>query len=194
MTNFKQIWAIDMKNKKRLLAICPSLDNESGIYIWTREEDGIKYCYVGQSVALLNRNLSHLRGYQHIDLSLKKRGLYDKTLNPTGWSIDFFHCPETQLDEQEQKMIKEYAHMGYQFRYNHSLGGQIDKKGLELQNTNGYRRGVAYGQAKAIKEIKVFFDKYLDFVIKGTPNKIKERKFKEFEEMLKGGENDFTES
>lgn len=184
MVNFKQLWAIDMKNKKRLLAICPTLTNESGIYVWTREEDGIKYCYVGQSVALLNRNLSHLRGYQHIDISLKKRGLYDKELNPNGWCLDFFTCPHTQLDEQEQKTIKEYAGMGYQIRYQHTLGGQIDKKGLEQQNENGYRKGVAYGRKQQLKEIKNYFAKYLDFVVKGKTNKTKERKWQEFKDLM----------
>lgn len=74
--------------------------------------------------------------------------------------------------------------MGYQLR-NKTGGGQIDKVGFDTEQTGGYYKGVAYGRAKAIKEIKVFFDKYLDFVVKGKPNKTKQKKLKEFEEILK---------
>ena len=42
--------------KKELLKLNPKLNNESGIYIYTRtDEDGIKYFYVGQSVHILDR-------------------------------------------------------------------------------------------------------------------------------------------
>lgn len=179
--SFRQRWAIAQKNKQRWLKVNETLTDESGIYVLTREEDGLKYAYVGQAKHILSRLAEHLMGYQHIDLSLKKHGLWAED-NQTGWSVDFFVCND--LDQQEQKMIKEYANMGYQLR-NKTAGGQIDKKGMDLENTGGYRRGVAYGRAKAIKDIAVYFDKYLDFVIKGKPNKIKERKLQEFEDLLK---------
>lgn len=181
--NYKQRWVIDQKNKKKWLEQNPSLNDNAGIYVLTREEDGLKYAYIGQSKHILQRLAEHLRGYQHIDLSLKKHGLWNEK-NPTGWSLDFFvNCEENMLDSGEQFWIKEYASMGYQLR-NKTAGGQADKKGMDLENTGGYYKGVAYGRAKAIKEIKVFFEKYLDFVIKGKPNKIKERKLEEFREML----------
>lgn len=183
--NFKQRWSIDQKNKQRWLEQNPSLNDNAGIYVLTREENGFKFAYIGQSKHILQRLAEHLRGYQHIDKSLRKHKLWSKD-NPTGWSLDFFvNCEENMLDSGEQYWIKEYASQGYQLR-NKTAGGQVDKVGFDMENTGGYRRGVAYGRAKAIKDIAVFFDKYLDFVIKGQPNKIKERKLQEFEDLLKG--------
>ena len=46
---------------------------------------------------------------------------------------------------------------------------------------NGYDEQFLNG-----KQVKEFFDKYLDCVIKEPSNKVKERKKKEFEELLKG--------
>lgn len=180
--NYKQRWVIDQKNKKRWLEICPTLNNASGIYILTREENGFKFAYVGQAKRILERLTEHLRGYQHIDISLKKHGLWSKD-NPCGWAVDFINVPISELDRKEQELIKEYANMGYQLR-NKTAGGQIDKVGFEKEQTNGYYKGVAYGKEKQLKEIKVYFDKYLDFVIKGKPNKIKERKFEEFKNLV----------
>jgi hypothetical protein len=44
------------------------------------------------------------------------------------------------------------------------------------------------GRKNAVREVKVFFDKYLDYSVKGVSNKIKERKYNEFKEWLKDGE------
>ena len=183
--DYKQRYRIDQKNKKKWLEQNPSLNDKAGIYILTREENGFKYAYIGQSKHILQRLAEHLRGYQHIDKSLKKHKLWSKD-NPTGWSLDFFvNCEENMLDSGEQFWIKEYANMGYQLR-NKTGGGQNDKIGFDVEQVGGYYKGVAYGEKKAIKKIKVFFDKYLDFVIKGKTNKTKERKYKEFEEIVKG--------
>jgi predicted GIY-YIG superfamily endonuclease len=66
--NFRQVKAIEKKNKERLLQINPELDEESGIYFLLREdEDGFKYAYIGQAKHILTRLASHLTGYQHID-------------------------------------------------------------------------------------------------------------------------------
>lgn len=51
---------------------------------------------------------SHLTGYQHIDLSIKKRGFYSEE-NPFGWKINFIHYPVEQLDKMEQYWILEYT-------------------------------------------------------------------------------------
>ena len=48
-TNWKQLKAIEAKNKKRILAVCPDVNDESGVYILTRYESGFKYAYVGQA-------------------------------------------------------------------------------------------------------------------------------------------------
>jgi hypothetical protein len=34
--NFKQIKAIERANKERILKVCPDVDEQSGIYIFTR--------------------------------------------------------------------------------------------------------------------------------------------------------------
>ena len=64
--------AIECKNKMKLLTVNPKLDDNSGIYFLTREDENeIKYAYVGQAKHILTRLVQHLVGYQHIDLSLK---------------------------------------------------------------------------------------------------------------------------
>ena len=188
--NYKQRFAMLNKYKQKWLELNPELTNNSGIYILEREENGFKYCYIGQAVRVLERLCSHMLGYQHIDISLKKRGFYSKN-NLQGWKVSFIEVPQKDLDYQEQCFIKYYAMQGYQLRYNKTGGGQYDKKGFEQEQTNGYYKGLKKGRENQLKEIKVYFDKYIDFVIKGKPNKIKERKLKEFEELLKGEiEND----
>ena len=74
--NFRQIKAIEQKNKQRLLEVNSKLDDESGIYFLAREdEQGFRYAYVGQAVHILTGLAQHLSGYeQHIDRSLKKHG------------------------------------------------------------------------------------------------------------------------
>ena len=46
--------------------------------------------------------ISHMTGYQHIDLSLKKHGLYSDK-NPAGYKVHFLVFPEDMLNEMEQK-------------------------------------------------------------------------------------------
>ena len=184
--NYKQRWVIDQKNKQKWLEICPTLNENSGIYILTREENSFKYAYIGQAKHILTRLAEHLRGYLHIDFSLKAHGLYSNE-NKTGWSVDFAEYPESELNKQEQEYIKEYARLGYQLR-NKTTGSQDNsKKSVDAnRELGGYRRGVRQGYAKAIKEANVFFEKYLDFVIKGKTNKIKQKKLKEFKIFLGG--------
>lgn len=130
MNNYQNIAkakAIEKQNRERLLKVNPNLDDESGIYFLTREdEQGFKYAYIGQAVHILKRLAGHLVGYQHIDLSLKKHKLYSEK-NPYGWKVNFKHYPKAELDEQEQYWIKEYANAGYQLR-NKTAGGQGDGK------------------------------------------------------------------
>ena len=87
MKAYAQIKAIEANNKKRILAICPFVCERSGIYVFFREDSGIKYAYVGQAKHLLTRLAQHLGGYeQHIDRSIKKHKLWDSD-NPTGYKI-----------------------------------------------------------------------------------------------------------
>ena len=186
--NYRQRYAMLNKYKQKWLELNPKLTNNSGIYILTREENGFKYCYIGQAVRLLERLSSHMLGYQHIDISLKKRGFYSKD-NPQGWKVDFIEVPAKDLDYQEQCFIKHYAMQGYQLRYNKTGGGQFDKKGFEQEQTNGYYKGLKQGKIAILRQIKVYFDKYLDFVIKGKETKIKARKLQEFRELLDEADN-----
>ena len=103
---FRQAKAIEAKNKKKWLALNPRLDESSGIYILTRQdENGFRYAYVGQAKHILSRLSQHLSGYQHIDLSLKSHGLYSED-NPYGWGVCIQHCPVDRLNEEEQRWIK----------------------------------------------------------------------------------------
>src|SRR5699024_297905 len=96
-------------------------------FLTRTDEDGISYFYIGQAVGILSRLCSHLSGYQHIDLSIKKRGFYSEE-NPYGWKINFLCYPEKDLDKWEQYWILLYTKMGYQCRYNKTSGGQGEGK------------------------------------------------------------------
>ena len=131
--NYSQIFAIRAKNKRKILEVCPTAKDQSGIYIMTREENGFKYCYVGQAVKVLSRLADHLNGYQHIDLSIKNHKFYSAN-NPTGWKIGCLYFPEQLLDEKEQFYTMQYANAGYQMR--NKTGGDKARVNLELPKTN----------------------------------------------------------
>ena len=192
MVNMKQVYAIARNSELRWKEIYPELDHYTGIYVLTRQdENGFKYSYIGQAKDVLKRLGQHLTGYQHIDLSLKKHGLN----GAFGWKIkEIIKCTEDQLDEAEQVYIKKYANLGYQLR-NKTSGSQGEgKDGLDVEHkpSKGYYDGVEYGYNKAIKEIGILFDKYLDAVIKGDSNKIKERKLEEFLHLIRGDKDETT--
>lgn len=184
--NLRKIKAIEKENEKKLLEAFPNLENKSGIYILTRQENGFKYAYIGQSNNMLARMINHMRGYnQHIDLSLKKHGLYSST-NPEGWHVSCFVYFEGDLNEWEQFWIKKYAQFGYQL-LNKTTGSQgSEKRHLgEAKERKGYRQGVFYGYNKAKKEIALWFEKYLDYSIKQPTNKNKEKAFNKFTDFLR---------
>lgn len=165
--NYRQIKAIEAKNKKKLLAVNPKLNEQSGIYFLIRkDEEGFKYCYIGQAKHILTRLAQHLSGYQHIDLSIKKHGLYSEE-NLYGWQVNFLPFSEDKLDEKEQEYIKKYANAGYQMR-NKTSGSQGEgkKQIADYREPRGYRAGLVQGRKNASKEIAGYFDKYLDVVIK----------------------------
>lgn len=161
-TNWKQFKMIEQKNKERILAICPEITENSGIYVFQRRENDITYAYIGQAVNLLQRTAQHLSGFQHIDLSLKKRGLYDAVNNPTGWALAVYECASLELNDKEQKFIKEWAQFAQ--LYNHTTGSQGEgKRALgEAKSPKGYRDGVKQGERNVIKKIAHWFDLYLD--------------------------------
>ena len=183
--DFKQRMAILTANKKKWQKHFGEISNESGVYVITREEAGFKFCYVGQAKHILTRLAEHLSGYQHIDLSLKKHGLFGCE-NPNGWVLEMaIRYPLSELDEKEQEYIKYYANLGYQMR-NKTAGGQGQGK-VEIAETRPkktYRDGVQQGYINAQKEIQKLFEKNLVFGINGKTNKNKEKSFKKFENFL----------
>ena len=100
------------------------------------------------------------------------------------------YFPKQLLDEKERFYIELYKSKENGECYNVESGGTLGKEIIgERKEPKNYREGIAQGRKNAIKEIKVFFEKYLDFAIKGKYNKIKERKFNEFKEWLNSEEN-----
>lgn len=185
--NYKQIYAIKKANEERILKVCPNCPNTSGIYFLLREEDGFKYAYIGQAVRLRERLGSHLSGYQHIDLSIKKHGLYSKE-NPTGYRIHCLPMPKEMLDEQEQKYIKQYANAGYQMR-NVTSGSQGKGKTDigERKSSRGYYDGLEQGYKNAQKEVAHLFNLHLDYTTKKQPpTKLQEKASQKFKVFLEG--------
>lgn len=185
--NFRQVKAIEQKNKKRLIEVNPGLDDESGIYFLSREdENGFRYAYVGQAVHILTRLSQHLVGYQHIDLSLKKHGLYSED-NPYGWKVNFRHYTTNLLDKMEQLWIKQYADKGYQLR-NKTSGSQGDGKSqiADYRPQKGYRDGLKQGRINLARELSSIAEKHLKIEIRDDKknNKISQKQFEKFKELL----------
>lgn len=190
---FKQAKAIEAKNKKRLLEVNPYLDEGSGIYFLTRmDENGFKYAYVGQAVHLLTRLAQHMVGYQHIDLSIKKHGLYSKQ-NQNGWKIDFNSYPEVVLNEMEQLFIKEYADRGYQLR-NKTSGSQGEGKTQidDYRPQKGYRDGIQQGRKNMARELSSIAEKHLKIELREDKanNKVSQKQYEKFMDLLKAGDSE----
>jgi hypothetical protein len=188
---FKQAKAIEAKNKQKWLALNPDLDDKSGIYFLTRtDENGFRYAYIGQAVHILARLAQHLVGYQHIDLSLKKHGLYSDD-NPFGWRVGFLHFPASELDEQEQHYIKAYADYGYQLR-NKTSGSQGEGKAKidDYRPAKGYYDGIKQGKKTLAKELSHIAEKHLEIRLKPEKqgNKVSEKQYEKFINLLKAGE------
>lgn len=184
--NYKQRLAVENKYKKKLLEINPTLDDGSGIYFFTREDlNGFKYAYIGQAKHILSRLAEHFTGYQHIDLSIKKHGLYSDD-NPEGWRINYKKFPEADLDNMEQYYIKQYADNGYQLRNKTSGGQGVGKTQIDdIRPTKGYRDGLIQGRKNASKEIARLFEKHLNYSKKSDkPNKNQDKALIKFEEFL----------
>lgn len=167
----------------------------NGIYVLTRVgEEGFRYAYVGQSKHVLQRLGEHMLRYdQHIDKSLRKHKIFS-VAHPFGWKLEeVIPCKETDLDLLEHQYESKYAEQGYQLR-NKTSGGQGEGK-IGTDNNQGglgYRKGVEAGCKKAVKELREYFDKYLDVQIKpngykkdGTVKELFARKLEEFKERIK---------
>ena len=185
--NIRKAKAIEQQNKQKFLAINPKLDDESGIYFLTREdEQGFRYAYIGQAVHILTRLAQHLVGYQHIDLSLKKHGLYSEE-NPYGWKVNFRHYTTNLLDKMEQLWIKQYADKGYQLR-NKTSGSQGEGKAqiADYRPQKGYRDGLKQGRINLARELSSIAEKHLKIEIRDDKknNQISQRQFEKFKELL----------
>lgn len=184
MRSYEQVQKDLEKNKQRFLALNPQLSDESGIYIIYRMENDIKFAYVGQAKHILTRLAQHLDGFQHIDMSLKKRGLYNE--KEGGYMVSFTLCPLHELDEAERWWIRYIASKGYQL-YNHTSGGQNNGKvGFDNQRpTKGYHDGLAQGRKSLAKELKHIVDTHLEISLK-KDTKISQKALQKFYDLLKG--------
>lgn len=183
--NYKQIYAIKKANEQKILRVCPNCPNRSGIYFLLREEDGFRFAYIGQAVRILERLGAHLSGYQHIDLSLKKHGLWSEE-NQHGYKVHFLEYPESQLDEMEQKYIKQYANAGYQLR-NATSGSQgVGKKSLDnAKPARNYYDGLKQGRKSAQRFVADLFTKHLDYrPRKDPPNAYQIKAMQKFKDFL----------
>lgn len=167
--NYKKIYAMKKENEKKILEVCPSCPNTSGIYFLLREENGFKFGYIGKAKHLLERLGSHLSGYkQIIDKSLRKHKLWSKE-NPTGYKVHFLEFPEEELNEKESYYIHKYASAGYQLR-NVESGGQLGKTDIgERKSPKNYYDGLQQGYKNAQKEVAHLFKLHLDYVPKKNP-------------------------
>ena len=192
--NIAQIKAIEKKNRERLLKVNPNLNDRSGIYFLTRtDENDISYFYIGQAVNIIQRMCGHLTGYQHIDLSIKKRGFYSEE-NHYGWKLNFINYPKSDLDKMEQYWILEYTKRGYQCRYNKTAGGQGDGKEKinEFKPSRGYRDGLKQGEKNLARELSSIAEKHLKIEIRDDKknNKISQRQYEKFMDLLKVGDSE----
>lgn len=190
----RQAKAIESENRKRLLKINPKLNDKSGIYFLTRtDENNISYFYIGQAVRITQRMCGHLVGYQHIDLSLKKRGFYSDD-NPYGWKLNFINYPESELDKWEQYWILEYTKKGYQCRYNKTAGGQGEGKEKinEFKPSKGYRDGIQQGRKNLARELSNIAEKHLKIELREDKanNKVSQKQYEKFKELLKEGKDE----
>ena len=184
---FRQAKAIEAKNKQKWLELNPELDDKSGIYVLRRtDENGFKYAYVGQAKNIITRLAQHLVGYQHIDLSIKKHGLHTPD-NKYGWSVGFFHVPESELDNMERHYIKVFADEGYQLR-NKTSGSQGTGKSQidDYRPAKGYYDGIKQGKKSLAKELSHIAEKHLEIRLKPEKqgNKVSEKQYEKFMTLI----------
>lgn len=173
----------DKEIEIELKRICPTIDNKSGIYFFIRRTDK-NYAYIGKASNLMQRTISHIKGHeQHIDLSLKTRGIAS-LLNPKGWELNVLHFPKEELDEKERYFIEMYQKAGFEL-YNIESGGTDGKTDInERKPSRGYQDGLKQGKKNIQRFVAKLFEKNLTYSINGTPNKNKEKALKKFEDFL----------
>lgn len=186
--NFVKAKAIEAENRKRWLKLNPNLNDNSGVYILRRvDENGFKFGYAGQAKHILTRLCQHSVGHQqHIDLSLKKHGLYSEN-NPYGWTVSCENFSEASLDRAEQFYIKWLADQGYQLR-NKTGGSQgAGKKQIdEYRPVKGYYDGLKQGKKTLARELSHIIDTHLQVSLKPEKqsNKVSIRAFEKFQNLI----------
>ena len=185
--DYKSIFHTHYKNEQRIKKLCPKATRQSGIYCFHRiNESGFKFAYVGLATKdLLNRLAQHLEGFdQHIDKSIRKHKLYDES--PYGYQIDILcYCSPEECSEKEKFYIKKVADAGWQMR-NTELGGLENKGDLnDRKEGRGYHDGLKQGYTNAQKKVANWFEKSLDYSIKGNPNVNKQKAYDRFTDFLK---------
>lgn len=193
-TNWKQLKAIEQKNKERILAICPEMQDRSGIYMFYRcdENRNMFARYIGKSeTSILERCVSHLRPFAstptHIDASLKKHGLYSEN-NPTGWQVKVLeYCMPQECDRRERYYIGFATTLGIDL-HNVESGGTTGKTYInERKPARGYRDGVKQGEKNVIRKIAHLFDLHLKAVPKSDkPSKNAIKALDKFNSLLQG--------
>lgn len=186
--NYKQIKEKEQYYKNLMLKVNKTLTDDSGIYFLLRkDENGFRYAYIGQAKHILTRLAQHLSGYQHIDLSLKKHGLYDAIKNPNGWQVYALHFPLEELDEKEQYYIKKYAGAGWQLRNKTSGSQGVGKAQIdEYRPHKTYRDGIQQGKLALARDLRHIMEKHLSITLKAEKkaNKTSQKAFEKFMELL----------
>lgn len=182
--NYKQLYAIKRDLEKKVQAHNSKITHDSGIYAFERT---VNYVYVGQSKDLLNRTVSHLQGYeQHIDISLKKHGLYSE-VNPDGWRIKILDkCDFDDLDGAERRWIEWYNSNPLYNVLNITDGGQGKGKADigQRKAVKGYQDGKKAGRDKILKEINERLVNGDIRLVIDKPNKTKEKHLAKLYEIL----------
>lgn len=191
--NYKKIFAMKAEREKKIKSVCPNIPYDSGIYAFTRtDEAGIRRAYVGQAVSLCERCASHLTEYDHIALSLKKHGFYSEE-NPYGWKLSFKLYPKNFLNDAEVKAIKSFADSGFQM-YNITAGSQGKGKQVtgQYKQPKTYTQGVMHGRKTMARDLSHIINKHLVVAVRAEKqgNKVSERQFEKFKELLSEGANE----
>ena len=181
--NYKQIFSIQKDIERRLKLYCSSIDHKSGIYFLIRQDETGKFAYIGKSIDVLNRMVSHIQGnQQRIDGSLKKRGFCTAD-NKLGWKLGVLYFPEDQLDEKEQYFIEKYKNAGYEM-YNVESGGTEGKTIIgDRKASKGYYDGLNQGRNNLRRELKHIIDLHLNISLK-KETKISQKALEKFWKLL----------
>lgn len=187
--NYRQMYAIKEEREDRIRAAAPGIPSRPGIYMFYRnDESGLRMAYVGQARKLCERCAQHLAEYDHIGLSLKKRGFYSDA-NPYGWKLVFYECGFDKLDEEERKSILGASQSGFQL-YNVTSGGQNGGKTDigERKPARGYRDGLEQGRKNLARDLTNIIEKHLTISIKEEKqnNKTSQKAYDKFFDLLRG--------